>query len=103
MALEWALQRYKTLHSNPKLRITIKSDSRYAIRCMTKWIYKWSRNGWRNARGFEVSNRDLIERVSRLDDLVRDLGSVRYVWIPREENKVADELCNQRLDEEDGR
>lgn len=102
MALEWALEKYETLRSRPELRVTIYSDSQYAVRCMDDWIYKWCRNGWTNARGSEVVNRDLIERASHLDDLVAELGSVDYVWIRREENQAADELCRQRLDEDDG-
>lgn len=102
MALEWALEKYETLCRRPELRVTIYSDSQYAVRCMNEWIYKWCRNGWLNSRGFEVVNRDLIEWASNLDDLVADLGSVDYVWIRREDNQAADELCRERLDKQDG-
>lgn len=102
MALEWALKKYKTLRGYPELRVTIYSDSQYAVRCMNEWIYKWCRNGWLNARGSEVANRDLIQRASHLDDLVAELGSVDYVWIRREYNEAVDERCRQRLDEQDG-
>lgn len=102
MALEWALVKYDTLRGTPELQVTIYSDSQYAVSCMNDWIYKWCTNGWLNSRGYEVVNRDLIERASRLDDLVADLGSVDYVWIRREDNETADELCRQRLDEQDG-
>jgi len=72
---------------------------RYAVGCMTEWIYKWSSNGWVNSAGSEVANRDLIEEASDLDDRVRDLGRVEYIWIPRAENTVADEAVNNALDE----
>jgi len=45
VALLQALKKYRELASNPWLDVTIYSDSRYAVDCMTKWIYKWSRNG----------------------------------------------------------
>ncbi|KAK7701867.1 hypothetical protein SLS64_010001 [Diaporthe eres] len=102
MALEWALEKYKTLRGCPELQVTIYSDSQYAVRCMNDWIYKWCGNGWLNSRGFEVANRDLIERASHLDDLIAELGSVDYVWIRREDNEAADELCRQRLNEQEG-
>jgi ribonuclease HI len=35
---------------------SIFSDSRYAVNCMNKWVYKWASNGWTNARGDEVAN-----------------------------------------------
>lgn len=102
MALEWALEKYKRLRGRPRLRVTVYSDSQYAVSCMNKWIYRWCRNGWLNAQGSEVVNRDLIERASHLDDLVAVLGSVDYIWIRREDNEAADELCRQRLDHQDG-
>ncbi|KAI0423694.1 ribonuclease H-like domain-containing protein [Xylaria sp. FL1042] len=99
MALEWALEKYEELNSYPRLVLRIHSDSRYAIGCMDNWIYKWARNGWQNAAGYEVANRDLIEKASDLDDKVKELGSVDYIWVPRSENEEADELCNDMLDE----
>lgn len=101
MALEWALEKYQTLRRRPKLRVTIYSDSQYAVRCMSEWIYKWCRNEWLNSRGSEIANRDLIEWASHLDDLVAALGSVDYVWIRREDNQDADKLCRQRLNKQD--
>ena len=74
------------------------SDSRYAVDCMNTWIYKWSKNGWVNAAGREIANYDLITKASGLDDDVKELGEVTYVWIPREENEEADEACNECMD-----
>lgn len=101
LALEWALERYDELEGYPRLEVNIRSDSRYAVDCMTNWIYTWVRNGWTNSRGFEVANRDLIERASDLDDRVSELGSINYIWIPRSENADADALCQQELDEQE--
>jgi ribonuclease HI len=65
---------------------------------MTEWIYKWSQNGWKNAAGYRVANRDLIEEASDLHDMVTDLGNIEYIWIPRSENWEADEACNEAMD-----
>ena len=102
IALEWALRKYQELDTSPRLDVRIHSDSRYAIGCMSQWIYKWTRNGWLNAAGYEVANRDLIEEASNLDDDVSNLGSVEYIWVPREENEEADEACNDKLDQLEG-
>ncbi|KAI1363505.1 ribonuclease H-like domain-containing protein [Xylaria arbuscula] len=100
IALEWALQRHgELIEPRPQLDVRIHSDSRYAMGCMTEWIYKWARNGWVNAAGCQVANRDLIERASNRDDDVKDVGSVQYIWIPREQNQEADEACNDKLEE----
>ncbi|KAJ5975813.1 ribonuclease H1 [Penicillium waksmanii] len=71
LALEKALQVYEDLNSNPWLDVTIYSDSRYAVNCMTEWIYKWSGNGWINSAGNYVANRDLLEQASDLDERLR--------------------------------
>lgn len=100
VALEQALDKYDDLDASPYLKVKIYSDSRYAVNCMTTWIYKWANNGWTNAAGYEVANRDLIQEASRLDDRLRELGEVDYMWIPREDNEYADSLCNQDMDEQ---
>jgi ribonuclease HI len=98
IGLEMVLEKFAELDSNPHLNITVHSDSRYAVGCMTEWIYKWTRNGWTNSRGEPVANQDLIERASALDDEVAELGNINYVWIPRSENTHADKHCNEELD-----
>ena len=98
LGLEMALGKYEELDSNPRLNVTIHSDSKYAVNCMNDWIYKWTQNGWTNSRGEPVANRDLIQQASNLDDRLRELGTVKFVWIPRSENEEADKHCNEELD-----
>lgn len=98
LGLEMALEKSDKLDSNPTLDVTIFSDSRYTVDCMTDFIYKWTRNGWVNSRGEEVANRDLIEEASDLDDRIAQLGTVTYIWIPRSENELADKHCNEELE-----
>lgn len=98
LGLEMALDKYKELESNPRLNVTIHSDSKYAVNCMSIWIYKWVQNRWTNSQGEAVANRDLIEEASSLNDRLAELGDVKYVWIPRSENEEADKLCNEELD-----
>ncbi|KAI1103742.1 ribonuclease H-like domain-containing protein [Jackrogersella minutella] len=101
IALEWAIEKHDSFHGNPDMAVTIRSDSRYAVGCMSDWIYKWHENGWYNARGVEVANRDLIEEASDLDDRVYDLGEIKYIYVPRAQNQDADEACNDALDEQE--
>ncbi|KAJ5378518.1 ribonuclease H-like domain-containing protein [Penicillium cosmopolitanum] len=98
VALEQALKKYEELDGRPYLQVKIYSDSKYAVNCMTKWIYKWTRNGWINSRGREVANRDLLEEASDLDENLKEEGDVEYLWIPREENEIADRMCNEEMD-----
>ncbi|KAI0994444.1 hypothetical protein K3495_g13738 [Podosphaera aphanis] len=98
IALEEALERYEHLRMSPWLNVKIFCDSKYVVGCMSEWVAKWCQNGWINAAGRTVANRDLIERASNLDDELRELGTVQYIWIPREQNFDADEACNDALD-----
>ncbi|KAJ7442491.1 ribonuclease H-like domain-containing protein [Mycena galericulata] len=99
MALEMARDRRAELRDDPFFILTIHADSKYAIGCLSEWLDKWLNNGWRNARGFEVANRELIEEASDLMDDINNGGRVDFVWVPREENENADYLANKACDE----
>lgn len=98
LGLRMALDKYDHLYSEPRLDVTIYSDSTYAVNCMEKWIYKWISNGWLNRKGIEVANRDLLEKAAVLDGRLKEKGDVQYVWIPREVNHYVDKLCNDLMD-----
>jgi len=51
--------------------LAIRTDSRYLIDGLTKWLPGWKRKGWRTASGGAVLNRDLWERLeqARLQDV----------------------------------
>lgn len=66
---------------------------------MTDWYRKWQSNGFINARGYEVENRDLIEKALELESDILDHGKVNWEWIPRSDNTEADEAVNDELDE----
>ncbi|KAJ7143352.1 ribonuclease H-like domain-containing protein [Mycena crocata] len=100
MALELARDRQNALRDDPFFLLTIHTDSKYAIGCLCDWLDTWKQNGWRNARGFEVSNHDLIEHASDLVDDIRENGRVDFIWVPREENQDADRLANEACDEQ---
>jgi ribonuclease HI len=46
-----------------KKEIKINTDSSYVINGITKWVYGWQRNGWKNSDKEEVANRDLWEKL----------------------------------------
>ena len=51
--------------------LVIRTDSRYLIDGLQKWLAGWKRKGWRTASGGQVLNRDLWEQLdrARLPDL----------------------------------
>ena len=98
LALEKALDKARELDTRPFMKVTIRTDSKYAHGCMTDWSFKWRNNGWINAAGNEVANRDLVEEALELEAEIEDNGEVQYEWIPRAQNQDADDAVNQRLD-----
>ncbi|KAL8751644.1 MAG: hypothetical protein Q9184_006003 [Pyrenodesmia sp. 2 TL-2023] len=101
MALEKALEKYERCDTSPFMRVTITTDSKYALGCMTDWRYKWVENGWLNSRGQDVANRELIERALDLEAEIEQNGSIQYTWVPRKENQEADAAANEELDFDD--
>lgn len=99
LALEWAFEKADELGGRTELDVIIYSDSKYAVGCMNEWIDRWRSNGWRNSKGDEVANKDLIKRASKLHD---QIDTVRYIWVRRSENAHADRICNEALDKFQG-
>jgi ribonuclease HI len=57
------LERLRDLPRHPDL--TIRTDSRYLIDGLEKWLPGWKRKGWRTASGGAVLNQDLWEQLDR--------------------------------------
>ncbi|EDN03515.1 RNase H domain-containing protein [Histoplasma capsulatum] len=43
--------------------VTIFTDSKYAINCVTVWFVNWQRNKWMTAQDKPVENKDLIQSI----------------------------------------
>ncbi|KAL8754200.1 MAG: hypothetical protein Q9199_004511 [Rusavskia elegans] len=98
MALENVIDRYNEMSCMPFMKVTITTDSKYAHGCVTEWRFKWADNGWINAAGRDVANRDLLETTLELEAEIEEHGDVRYWWVPRAKNTEADEAANRKLD-----
>jgi len=64
MELAGAINALKKVES--KKDIILNTDSSYVINGMTKWIFGWQKNGWRNSMKEEVANRDLWEELIKV-------------------------------------
>jgi ribonuclease HI len=58
---------FKTVYENKTLfqnqNIIICTDSMYSINCIEKWSKNWLSNNWKNAKGQEVKNKELIREI----------------------------------------
>lgn len=76
-----AIQR--ALDIAPRYRdVTIYTDSKYAIDCVTDWYRNWVRNGWVNSKGKPVENKDLVVHVRDNIEERELLGKKTFfVWV----------------------
>jgi ribonuclease HI len=70
--------------------VEARSDSRYVIDALSKWIHGWRRKGWRTASGGPVLNRDIIEELSARESALR----VRYTWVRGHVGHPVNEICD---------
>ncbi|KAI9679190.1 MAG: hypothetical protein M1817_005209 [Caeruleum heppii] len=62
--------------------VNILTDSSYSIKCVTEWYHKWLANGWTNASGKMIENRDLIEAILKTIQQRDSLGGkTDFTWL----------------------
>lgn len=86
--------------------IDVHADSSYVINGITKWVFGWQKNGWKNSKKEEVLNRDLW---ASLTEVVADLQlsgcKIKWIYTPGHAgiagNDRADEIATKCADGED--
>lgn len=46
-----------------KATVVIKTDSKYVINGITKWVFGWEKNGWQTSQKADVLNKDLWQEL----------------------------------------
>ena len=81
----------------PHLLPNVKTDSRYVIDGLRKWILNWKKNNWKTASNQPVKNKDLWERLDSLN-IEKFSNRVQFEWVPAHTgivgNERADSLAN---------
>ena len=74
--------------------ISIFSDSKYAIDCITTWAYSWKKNGW-SKKGGEIKNLELIIEAHTLYEKLKDKIEIKHVkgHAGVEGNELADRMA----------
>lgn len=81
--------------------ITVRSDSKYLVEGMSKWMTNWKRYEWRvdNGKGKPVLNQDLWQA---LDAMTCTLGPITWEWVRGHAgdrlNERCDRLASQAID-----
>ncbi len=74
--------------------ISIFSDSKYAIDCVTTWAYSWKKNGW-SKKGGEIKNLELIIEAHTLYEKLKTKIEINHVkgHAGVEGNELADRMA----------
>src|SRR5574344_1391105 len=89
---------YKALQiadeSKTNSNISIFTDSKYAIDCISTWAYSWKKNGW-SKKGGEIKNLPLIIKSHELFEKLKSKINLEYVkgHSGVEGNELADKMA----------
>lgn len=99
MACVAALEEIKKSYDR-HTRVNIYSDSAYVVNCFKQtWWVKWKYNGWKNAKGEAVKNKELWEHLIRLTEDFEDVNFNKVKGHSTDElNNRADQLANDAMD-----
>ena len=80
--------------ANVNEQITIFSDSKYSIDCITTWAYGWKAKGWRK-KGGEIKNLELIKSAHMLFEKIKSKIVIKHVkgHSGVEGNELADRMA----------
>ena len=80
--------------TNSENIISIYSDSKYAIDCITTWAYSWKKNGW-SKKGGEIKNLELIIEAHTLYEKLKNKIEINHVkgHSGVEGNELADRMA----------
>lgn len=80
-------------------KLIFMTDSAYLVDSISKHIYKWLNNGFRNSKWKPVGNRQAFESLHSLITDMEETGMEIQFWlVPREKNQDADRLAYRALD-----
>jgi ribonuclease HI len=77
-------------------QLVVITDSDYLTKCMSKYIYKWLRNGFLDAEGKKVVNWKALQALhEQVECMESEEVKVCFWRVPREQNENADRLANE--------
>ena len=77
-------------------RVTLFTDSVYLRDGISKWVYRWKKNGWKTAAKKPVKNKDLWEELVR----VSEKHNIEWRWLKGHNGNPFNEECDKLACEE---
>jgi len=88
MELVAAIEGLKILKKSSE--VNLYTDSVYLKDGITKWIFNWQQNNWKNANKKDVKNKDLwiqlLEVVNKHD--------INWIWVKGHEGNIGNEIAD---------
>lgn len=69
----------------------VYTDSKYVLEGITKWIFSWKKNGWRNANRKEIKNIDLWQDL----DAEVSKHKIEWIWVKGHNGNHYNELVDK--------
>lgn len=73
--------------------VILVTDSMYSINCITKWSKNWKKNGWKNAKGEPIKNKELIMEIVELYEKIDNPPKFQHVFSHTKEPSEKDTLA----------
>ncbi|XP_046455643.1 ribonuclease H1-like isoform X3 [Daphnia pulex] len=75
-------------------KLQINTDSQFLIKCITQWMPKWQKNGWKLSTGGDVKNKEQLEE---LHEMLKKSINIKWNYVKAhkgiEGNEYADMLA----------
>ena len=96
-----ALEDIITMNPN-NININIHVDSMYLLNGITKWLNKWKKNNWKNAKKESVKNTDLWIKLDEYHSIIQQNNKTQWEWVKahatNKYNNMVDQLANEAID-----
>ncbi len=80
--------------------VTVYTDSKYSIGCLSIWYKNWVKNDWKTAKGQPVKNKELIQKILLVLEKLKDKNvNINFEHVKAHTghvyNERADRLANE--------
>ena len=95
MELKAFLKTFELLNTKYKnQQATIYSDSAYCVNILSSWIYKWSKNNWKNSKNETIKNLDIISSLYEYYNINFFINQIYIVKVDGHKGMIGNELAD---------
>ena len=95
MELRAFLKSFELLNTKYKnQQATIYSDSAYCINILNSWIYTWSKNNWKTAKGNTIKNLDIIQSLYEYYNINFFVNQIYIIKVEGHKGIIGNELSD---------